>query len=272
MGDLVSSPAAFADLLALDPVGVDGFLGIAPGRGHADEDRLFGGQVVAQALWAARATIDQPWPCHSLHAYFLRAGALDESVLFSVQRARDGRSFISRRVNASQRAGVILTLDASFHRPESDAPSWDPTPAVSIPEPDTLPMDDWDTTLSDRRAAAAGSQERGRFSAWLRMNGTLGEDPFVHEAAIAYMSDRVPMNGVRLAFDPPAEWDRLIGASLDHAIWFHRSARADQWLLMDVTTNALGDSRGLAFGSVRTHDGQLVASIAQECLARQITR
>jgi acyl-CoA thioesterase II len=260
--------ASFTDLLDLNPVGVDGFLGIAPGRGHPDEDRLFGGQVVAQALWAARRTIDQPWSCHSMHAYFLRAGAIDEPVFFSVERARDGRSFLSRRVNASQQAGVILTLDASFHRPEPDAPAWDPAPAATVLPPDELPPDDWDTTLSDRRAMPEGSQERGRFSAWLRMLGHLGDDPFVHEAAIAYMSDRVPMNGVRHAFDPPVGWDRLIGASLDHAVWFHHAARADEWLLMDVSTNAVADARGLAFGSVRTADGRLVASMAQECLAR----
>lgn len=255
------------DLLDLQPVGIDHFTAPSPGRGNG---RLFGGQVMAQALQAARLTVDEPWPVHSMHAYFLRPGAIGETCLLEVQRARDGRSFLSRRVNVSQHAGVILTLDASFHRPEAGS-VWEHPGLAGAPTPsfDEADEDRWDR-LSEKRQVPKHRQERGRATSWLRAVGPLPDDPLLHQVALVYISDRAPMAAVRRALPPDEAGLPMIAASLDHAMWFHAPAPADEWLVFDMQATALADNRGVAVGTCRTGDGRLVATVAQECLMRPV--
>jgi acyl-CoA thioesterase II len=254
---------SFSDLLQLEPVGVDSFVAPSPPRGN---ERLFGGQVVAQAAWAALSTIDNDWPLHSLHAYFLRAGAEGEPVLLSVDRSRDGRSYISRRVNVAQRGGVILTLDAQAHRPEPGGAVWElPSSSWTDPPPDTLDGNDqWDH-LSNKLVARANPTE-ANLRCWLKMIERLPDDPRIHQIAVAYMSDRVPLHAVSIAVE--RDGVEVMDASLDHAMWFHAPVRADDWLRMSAQTLAIGDNRGLAVGQVRTVDDRLVASFAQEGVVR----
>jgi acyl-CoA thioesterase II len=254
----------FLDLLDLSAIGVDHFTSASPGRGDGP---LFGGQVMAQALQAARLTTDEAWPLHSMHAYFLRPGVAREPLLLHVQRARDGRSFLSRRVNVSQRAGVILTLDASFHRPEG-GPTWEVATRKSVPSRDLCEDDPWDP-LSQKQIVPAEEQGRGRATAWLRTSDTLPDDPLLHQIALVYLSDRIPVTaGVRAL--PPEQQDReqMTTASLDHAMWFHGPVRADEWVTFDVQAMALADNRAVAVGTARSPDDHLVATVAQESLVR----
>jgi acyl-CoA thioesterase II len=254
---------SFDDLTRLEPVGVDSFVAPSPARGN---ERLFGGQVIAQAAWAALATIDNDWPLHSLHAYFLRAGAESEPVLLSVDRSRDGRSYISRRVNVAQHGGVILTMDVQVHRPEPGGVVWElPTSSWTDSPPTSLVGNDqWDH-LSYKLVASSDARQ-ANLRCWLKMIEPLGDDPRLHQIAMAYMSDRVPLHAVNVAVEGPDV--EIMDASLDHAMWFHAPARADEWVTMSAQTLAISDNRGLAVGQVRTADDRLVASFAQEGVVR----
>jgi acyl-CoA thioesterase II len=260
----VTSPKfSFADLTVLEPVGVDSFVAPSPARGN---ERLFGGQVIAQAALAALQTIDNDWPLHSLHCYFLRAGAEGEPVLLSVDRSRDGRSYISRRVNVAQHGGVILTMDVQVHRPEPGGPVWElPTSSWRDEPPvDVDSSEEWDH-LSYKMVVASDS-DQANLRCWLKMIESMGEDPRLHQVALAYMSDRVPLHAVSIAVEGPNV--DVMDASLDHAMWFHAPARADEWVRMSAQTLAISDNRGLAVGQVRTADNRLVASFAQEGVVR----
>jgi acyl-CoA thioesterase II len=256
----------FGDLLSLNPVGVDSFVAPSPRRGN---ERLFGGQVIAQAAWAALATIDNDWPLHSLHAYFLRAGREDEPVLLTVDRSRDGRSYISRRVNVAQRGGVILTMDLQAHRSEPGGPRWElPTSSGSDAPPTDLGGDQWDHLSA--KVVSTTDPDAGTLRSWLRLNDRQSDDPRLHQVALAYLSDRVPLHAVNVAVERPGI--DVLDASLDHAMWFHAPARADEWVRMSAQTLAIGDNRGLAVGQVRSGDDVLVASFAQEGVVRVVSR
>jgi len=247
-------------IFELEPHGPDTFVGESPAYSWG---RIYGGLVIAQALWAATQTVRPEHGVHSLHAYFILGGDLSEPVRYEVDRIRNGRSFTTRRVAARQSSGAILTLSCSFHVAESGPE----TQSAKIP--DVAPPDEsrseWDAGAL--RCDVELPAQPPRSMAWVRYPGRLPDDPRLHACALAYLSDVNPMSAVHRSFPDEPEGG-LMGASLDHAMWFHRPARSDDWLLFDMNAHGMIRSRGLATGTVFHPDGYLVASIAQEGLLR----
>ena len=258
-------------MLQLEPHGSDVFVGVGPTYPWGG---LYGGQIVAQGLRAAAATVPEHLRVHSLHAYFLRRGDHDEPIRFEVDRTRNGRSFVTRQVVARQSVGAILTMSLSF---QVDEAGHDVQIAAlpDIPAPEDLEGASW-SPMFERRFAGARNEEEGRGVVWMRLRDKLGDDPVLQACALAYLSDDVPTDAV-VALHPerpaPGQGDAFeygfMSASLDHAIWFHRPAAADQWHLHDFASHAYLSSRGLAVGHVLTREGIHVATIAQEVLLRK---
>jgi len=230
--------------------------------------RVYGGQVAAQGLWAAAATVDRKYVPHSLHAYFIRSGLIEEPIRFEVDRIRDGRSFATRRVVARQSGGAILNLSASFHVAE-DAPD---STSLSMPPgllpPEELPSPERDF-LFDRRVA---DEERAR--SWIRVPGENSDDPLWHAIAHTFASDDLPTEAVEHAHplgrdrSQGFEDRRYMGASLDHTMWFHRLAPADEWVLHDFRASGVHGARGVATGELWSRDGVHIATVNQEVLLR----
>jgi acyl-CoA thioesterase-2 len=262
------APRDFAGLLELEPHGADTFVGLSP---PYDWGRIFGGQVIAQALWAAAATVPAERSVHSLHAYFILGGRPDEPVRYEVDRVRNGRSFMTRRVVARQSYGAILTLEASFHLDEP-GPDIETVRAPSdLPGPDELPEQGWGWLLERREVPTRPG--RGRALTWVRADESVGDDPARHVCALAFATDTGTVTAVR-ALHPEGgrgAWNNevFMGASLDHAVWFHRPVRADRWLLIDVNTDSLTGVRGLTIGRVFDDGGRHVATFTQEALLRE---
>jgi acyl-CoA thioesterase II len=228
--------------------------------------------VVAQALRAAALTVEGPYRTHSLHAYFIRAGDVEEPIRFEVDRLRNGRSFVTRQVVARQSGGAILNLSCSFHVDEdqADVQVGGLPPDVRLPRQKDID-DSWGPFLERQWAARPGP---GTARTWLRVIGPLEEDPILHQCALAYASDDAPMEA-SLTHHPvwtgdDTAWDRLMTASLDHAIWFHRPVRGDDWHLYDLVSEGIRGGRGMAHGRVLTTEGVHVASVAQEVLVRDL--
>ena len=258
----------FVDLVTLEPHGPDTYVGITvkyPWGG-----RLYGGQVVAQALRAAIETVDPDRGVHSLHSYFIRPGTPDEPVRFEVERLRDGRSFSTRQVVARQSSGAILNLSASFQAPEDEADIAATVPD-SLPRPEVLVDDDysWGALLERRKVTSPD----GHLGYWIRLDADLGDDPAVHTCGLAFMSDAAPSRPARALHPGYAgrEDDRefFVGASLDHSVWFHRPTRADEWHWFDARAHGLSGARGLVTADVFTEAGVHGASIAQQILLRE---
>ena len=281
--------SAVANLLAvldLEPLEVNLFRGTSP---PSSLQRVFGGQVIGQALVAATRTVDGVMP-HSLHAYFLLAGDPKVPIVYEVDRIRDGRSFATRRVVAIQHGQAIFTMAVSFHAPEESFDHQAEMP--DVPHPDRLPSDAEIKTkilptlpeavqryyLRERPIElkpvefgryAGKPVAGGRFNVWFRTTGALPDDPAIHRCALAYASDMTLLD-TALVPHQRSVFDRdIMGASLDHALWFHRPFRADQWLLYTQDSPNLHGARGFARGLVFTADGTLVASVAQEGLLRK---
>lgn len=255
--------------LELEPHGVDTYVGASPDYPWG---RIYGGLVVAQALTAATATVDPEHHVHSLHAYFILGGVTTEPVRYEVDRIRNGRSFSTRRVVARQSSGAILNLSTSFQRVE-DGPVVQGVELPEAPRPDDVPVSHWDAGFDYREVDPA--PEPGRSLAWTRWTAPLDGDPRTHAAALAYLSDANPMDAI-FGRHPVTvgqdEWhDTFVSASLDHAVWFHRPIRADEWLLFDMRSPFIGGSRGVARGEVFQGD-ELVATVAQEGLLRLRSR
>jgi acyl-CoA thioesterase II len=247
--------------------------------------RLFGGQVAAQALRAAINTVDVEHHPHSMHGYFLRPGSPKTPVLLHADRIRDGRSFTTRRVVAIQHGKAIFNLSASFHIDEPGLDHQIPMPAVEAP--DDLPtfqermarfkeqMGDWYTRprpidlryVGDPWRIAAEEGRSNRQQVWLRADGRLPDDPLLHVCVVAYASDMTLLDSVLLAHGVRFEDDVMV-ASLDHAMWFHRPFRADEWLLYDQESPSASTGRGLTEGRIFRADGTLVLSVVQEGLVR----
>jgi acyl-CoA thioesterase II len=274
------------DLLDLEQIENDIFRGRSP---QDRQQRVFGGQVAGQALVAAGRTVPVNRPVHSLHAYFIRPGDPSVPIVYTVDRIRDGRSFTTRRVAAVQHGKAIFTLSASFQVIE-DGPSH----AAAMPQapaPETLP------TASERLTPLFGANFAEQFvrrrpfdvrhvtpltweaaadptlwtpesKVWLRVDGELPDDPLLHVCLMTYASDMTLLDTVLLNHGLAWGDNRTMGASLDHAMWFHRPFRADQWLLYAQDTPAAGGARGLARGQVFTREGELVVSVVQEGLVR----
>jgi len=258
-------------------------------RGHnPDEDRvrIFGGQVAGQALVAAGRTVPDDRRVHSLHAYFLRPGDPRNPVLYEVDRIRDGRSFTTRRTVAVQHGEAIFHLSASFQLPEEGPEHQDAMPAS--PEPESLPtfaerfapvaeaLGEWytrprpiDTRYTE--PLPGGREPRPpRQRVWFRADGDLPDDPLLHACVLAYASDMTLLDSVLLPHGIRWTDHEFMGASLDHAMWFHRPFRTDRWLLYDQASPSATGARGLARGEIFAADGRLVVSVVQEGLVRRI--
>ncbi len=256
----------FLTMMALEPHGPDTFVATGP---QYPWGGLYGGQIIAQALRAASLTVDPAFRVHSLHGYFIRLGDAAEPIRLEVDRIRNGRSFLTRRVVARQPVGAILNLAASFHLPEPAAEvQTEQMPAV--PPPEELPQDGW-SPIFERRFLRRDIAP-GRVGAWMRLTEKIGDDPLLNACALAYLSDDLPTDGVvaRHPDRPPRDSPerRFWNASLDHSIWFHHPARADDWHLYDFACRGLFSSRGLAIGSIFDRTGFQVATVAQEVLIR----
>jgi acyl-CoA thioesterase II len=280
--------AALLAILDLAEREKDVFVGKTP---STERQRIFGGQVAGQALVAAGRTVPVERGVHSLHSYFLRPGDPSEEIRYSVDRIRDGRSFTTRRVIACQRRKgedvAIFALTADFHAGE-EAVAEHSLPMPSVPAPETLPGTKEIAARHGERAAwmdAMGRAVEQRFLqdpfaappksppdtqtyTWMRVAGELSEDPVVHAAALTFVSDLTLLSAgfARLG----GGWPDFIGASLDHAVWFHRPVRADDWLLYETDSPAASSGRALCFGQIWAADGTHVATVAQEGLIRAL--
>ena len=279
---------AFAELLTLmqlEPLEVNLFRGVSRDIGT---ERVFGGQVLAQALLAASLTVEERL-AHSLHAYFLRAGDPEAPIVYSVDRSRDGRSFSARRVVAIQHGRPIFTLAASFQVDEEGLEHQFGIPEVPAPEQLStsalLPRADFDHMPKNmqrwldrfgpfefRPVRGADPDDRRPQppykELWFKLHGQLEDDPRLHRALLAYVSDFHLVGTATLPHGISWVQGNLMIASLDHAMWFHRDFRLDDWLLYSCDSPSTSGGRGLARGRVFTQDGRLVASVVQEGLVR----
>jgi acyl-CoA thioesterase-2 len=274
-------------LLDLEQIEVDIFRGRSP-EGERRQ-RVFGGQVAGQALVAAGRTVPAERPVHSLHAYFIRPGDPAVPLIYLVERVRDGRSFTTRRVTVVQHGKTIFTLSASFHRIEAGFEHADAMPAVPGPD-DVEPTSDRlrrlfgevaDSYIRDNpieirhvgpltiEAERDPTLVSSRNVVWLRADGDLPDDPLLHVCLMTYASDMTLLDSVLLAHGVSWADGKVVGASLDHAMWFHRPFRADRWLLYVQDSPTASGARGLARGEVYTQDGELVVSVVQEGLLRR---
>ena len=225
---------------------------------------LYGGQVAAQGLMAAAATIEeQDRLPHSLHGYFLRPGRTDLPVVLRVERDRDGRSFSARHVVAVQEGEVIFSMLTSFHA-ESESGVYDGAPKRATPEPDDTPRGGRMALLEVREVTPTDFL-RGVFSdcLWARSSASLGDSPLLHRAALTYMSDLGTGFGQRMTTIKTRG-----GPSIDHAMWFQQDIRADDWVLIDLEPVKAWGSRGVYHGSLRSREGDLGATLYQEHLLR----
>jgi acyl-CoA thioesterase-2 len=266
-----AAPSTFTELLALEELAADLFLAHSPVKGR---QRVYGGQVVAQCLEAARRTITADHHVHSLHGYFIRSGDETKPIVLVVDRIRDGRSFSTRRVVAQQGGGAIFNLSASFQKHEPDAEFARSSDlfvdgVVQVPPPEQCEREEWDEISP---VFMVPDRPDGRATSWCKIAipERLPDDPWLHAIAMAYASDHIPMDSIRKGHPSTEDWEQFMGASLDHSVWFHRPARADEWLLFDMQLQSLQGSRGVAHGTVHTADGTLVATVAQEGLLRRM--
>jgi acyl-CoA thioesterase-2 len=242
----------------------------AVGAGRVAGARLFGGQIASQALRAAANAVEVDHAVNSLHAYFLRPGRYGVPVDYVVDRIRDGSSFTTRRVVALQEGTAILNLDASFHREEPGAEHQPPSPVGLVDPPDLAEPPENPPWMRGRPVETrwVSSLEGGPRTVWVRVPTRLPDDPTVHACLITFLSDMGPVGVVGGSIDAPRE--RRMMASLDHCMWFHHPARADEWLLYQLEAVATARARGVARGSIWTRDGRLVVSLVQEVLARPV--
>ena len=271
------------NLLDLEAIEVNLFRGVSPDE---NRQRVFGGQVAGQALVAATRTVPPDRHVHSLHAYFLRPGDPNVPILYEVDRIRDGRSFTTRRVVAIQHGKAIFNLQTSFHVAESGLDYQVPMP-LNVPAAKTLP--DFKTRMAPFKDRMGEMYDRPRpidlrhlgtdpFSrngqtaldqqVWLRADGTLPDDPTLHACIVTYASDMTLLDTTILPFGLSWETPGMQMASLDHAMWFHRPFRADDWLLYDQRPISTGGARGLAGGNIFTSSGALAITVVQEGLVR----
>ena len=276
-------------LLDLEPAGPDRFIGQCAQNGWS---RVFGGQVIAQSLTAAQRTVEERVP-HSLHAYFILGGDPSVPIAFEVERIRDGRSFSIRRVVAKQRGEAIFLMSTSFQAAEEGLEHAFPMPEVPGPDAFSDPL----------RLAAGGSEQlqrqmRGfldrirpiefrplnprryrpttpgalgdpRQSVWIRIAEPMPDDPALHRAALAYLSDMTLIDTVLVAHGYYVSSGQFQTASLDHALWLHRPFRADEWLLYVQDSPSAQGARGLTRGLLYTREGVLAATVTQEGLIRR---
>jgi acyl-CoA thioesterase-2 len=278
--------SALLTILDLEQLEVNIFRGLSPDE---TAQRVFGGQVAGQALVAAGRTVPDERHVHSLHAYFLRPGDPTIPIIYEVDRIRDGKSFTTRRVVAVQHGKAIFHLSASFQVDEPGADHQAEMPEA--PDPESI------LSLEQKRAAAGmppshrwsdrlrpidvryivdppwwphrDNESKGPMQVWFRANGAMPEDPLLHVCAATYASDLTLLDSALLSNGMGWGDDREVQiASLDHAMWFHRPFRADDWLFYDQSSPSSSGARGLAIGRIFTRDGKHVVSVVQEGLLR----
>ena len=276
-------------LLDLEPLEVNLFRGRSPQVGW---QRVFGGQVIGQALVAACRTVEEvaERPPHSLHAYFLLAGDPKVPIIYEVDRIRDGRSFATRRVVAIQHGHAIFTMAVSSHVAEPGLDHQAQMP--DVPGPEQLPSD---AEIRERVLPMMPDPVRryyererpielrpveferylgtkfpdGRFNVWIRTTGPLPDAAAIHQCVLAYASDMMLLDAALIPHGRTVFEKTIMAASLDHALWFHRPFRADDWLLYAQDSPNASGARGFSRGLIFARDGTLVASVAQEGLIRQ---
>jgi len=249
-------------LLTLDAVSPDAFL--APSA-HTGWGRIYGGQAIAQALRAAALTVNDGQIPHSMHAYYVRQGDEAAPVLYEVQRIRDGRSFSTRQVVASQSGGAILNCIASFHSPEESEEREATFLPSDAPQPDDL--EDEETPLFFQTRAQRDNHGMATL-AWMRANESFGDDPVMNACALAYLSDEHLLGAALTGHSLIGDFEKLMTASLDHVLWFHRPLRVDDWLCFTLDGQGMADARGLSIARVFDRAGTHVATAAQEALGR----
>ncbi len=279
--------AALVALLDVEEIDTDLYRGA---RQPGGVGRVFGGQVIAQALQAAQRSVEGAKTAHSLHAYFMRPGDEQRPIVFRVVRDFEGRSFATRRVIATQSGAPILNLAASFQLPEEGLAHQDAMPDVAPPEAlrsdhelraaqaDEIP-EKWRRHLLRARPIeirpvaprswANPEPAEPRQASWFRLAAPIGDDSAMHRAILAYASDMTLLGTSMLPHGVNWTTDTMQTASLDHALWFHEPFRADDWLLYATDSPWSGHARGFNRGSIFAQDGRLVASVAQEGLIRR---
>ena len=273
------------DLLDLEAIEENIFRGVSP---KVSMQRVFGGQVAGQALVAAGRTVEAGRGVHSLHSYFIRPGDPDVPIVYTVERLRDGGSFSVRRVLAIQHGKPIFILSASFQLEQGGIDHQSDMP--DVPPPEGLP------TLFDRLEGfdefalwlrrlpqafdiryvddppwvqrALGPRESQPHRIWMRADGTLPDEQLLHACVLTFASDLNLLDSVVIHHGLSANMDPITVASLDHAVWFHRPFRADDWFLYESGSPSASGGRGLATGRIFARDGRLVASVAQEGMIR----
>jgi acyl-CoA thioesterase II len=274
-------------LLDLEPLEHNIYRGTSRDIGSG---RVYGGQVLAQALVAARRTVDDSArTAHSLHGYFILPGDIETPIVYFVDRTRDGKSFATRSVTGIQRGSAIFHMAVSFHVPEPGPEHQSAMPEV--PDPENLPRElDLVRAVADRipeRLRHIYTQDRPidfrsvapndffrperrepAKHVWFRAEGALPDDVLVHQAVLAYASDYGLLGTALLPHGLTFQMPQLQAASLDHALWFHRPFRVDEWLLYTTDSPSMAGARAFTRGSIFTRDGRLVASSAQEGLLR----
>ena len=270
-------------LLDLERIEENIFRGVSPANQPV---RVFGGQVAGQALVAVGRTVPPERKVHSLHAYFIRPGDPSIPIVYEVDRIRDGRSFTTRRAVAVQRGKAIFALSASFQKPEPGIEHAETMP--DVPPPDDLPsrresMREYAEKLgpmatmprpidvryvTDPPWELRGKGNEARNQVWMRADGTLPDDELLHVCVLTYASDMTLLDSVLVRHGAYWGLDRVLGASLDHALWFHRPFRADEWFLYDCASPSASGARGLATGRFFGRDGTLIATVVQEGLLR----
>jgi len=280
---------ALVSLLDLEELEVNLFRGRSP---QGDSQRVFGGQVLGQALTAAGRTVSSG-VVHSFHSYFLRPGDPKTPILYQVDRTKDGRAFTTRRVIAIQHGRAIFHMETSFHEPEPGHRHQDEMP--DVPAPESLPT--WHERLKDYARNApkdlAGWMLRPRpfdsryvdfynpidpeklpprLLVWLRADGAVGDARLLHQCLVAYASDMSLLDTAAMPHQISWVDTSYQIASLDHAMWFHDDFRADDWLLYAQESPVAGGGRGFCTGRLFTRDGRLVVSVVQEGLLRRVER
>ena len=274
------------ETLDLEEIELNHYLATSPNEGW---QRVYGGQVIGQALVAASRTVSTDRSAHSLHGYFLRAGDTDIPILYKVDRIRDGKSFTTRRVVAVQRGQAIFTMSISFQVDEEGLTHQFDMP--DVPSPDALPTDEeirqqqaksWPEEFQDSFLGSSAIPVKPIDPVdmlnpepappvqrcWMRCGEKLPDDPRIHQCVLAYLSDWSLLDTATRPHAVSFMQDNVQVASLDHAMWFHRPFRADEWLLYDQDSPSANGARGFNRGLIYNQAGELVASTTQEGLVR----
>ena len=285
-GDPTSSLINLLDLGELEGARTDEDIFLGPSQ-QQPHHRVFGGQVLAQSLVAATRTVEEDRAVHSMHGYFLRPGDANKPITFGVQRLRDGRSFSARRVHAYQEGTPILSMIASFQTEDEGIEHESEMPA-GIPDPESLPttadlLGKFDHPVARHWAyerpfdirhvdpplyVSAKGEREARNAVWMKTFGPMPDDANTHRAALAYASDYTLLESILRRHGLSWITPGMSVASLDHAMWWHRPVRVDEWLLYVQESPSAQGARGLATGKIFSRDGQHVASVAQEGMVR----